>query len=68
MGFSDVGAFGSEVATPNIDMLAREGLSFTNLRSGQDSCKKFRFVQNLTRISSYSRVNRFPVRLDVSIV
>ena len=29
MGFSDVGAFGSEVATPNIDALASDGLSFT---------------------------------------
>ena len=34
MGFSDVGAFGSEVATPNIDALAREGLSFTNFHVG----------------------------------
>ncbi|MHC4074351.1 MAG: arylsulfatase [Planctomycetota bacterium] len=34
MGFSDVGAFGSEVATPNVDALAREGLSFTNFHVG----------------------------------
>ena len=34
MGFSDVGAFGSEVATPNIDTLASEGLSFTNFHVG----------------------------------
>ena len=34
MGFSDVGAFGSEVATPNIDALAREGLRFTNFHVG----------------------------------
>ena len=34
MGFSDVGAFGSEVATPNIDALAFEGLSFTNFHVG----------------------------------
>jgi len=34
MGFSDVGAFGSEVATPNLDALAREGLSFTNFHVG----------------------------------
>jgi len=34
MGFSDVGAFGSEVATPNIDALAREGLMFTNFHVG----------------------------------
>jgi len=34
MGFSDVGAFGSEVATPYIDALAAEGLSFTNFHVG----------------------------------
>ena len=34
MGFSDVGAFGSEVATPNIDALAGEGLIFTNFHVG----------------------------------
>ena len=34
MGFSDVGAFGSEVATPNIDALANEGLRFTNFHVG----------------------------------
>ena len=34
MGFSDVGAFGSEVATPNLDALAREGLIFTNFHVG----------------------------------
>ena len=34
MGFSDVGAFGSEVATPNIDALASDGLSFTNFHVG----------------------------------
>jgi len=34
MGFSDVGAFGSEVATPNIDALANEGLIFTNFHVG----------------------------------
>jgi len=34
MGFSDVGAFGSEVATPNIDALASNGLRFTNFHVG----------------------------------
>ena len=29
-GFSDVGAFGSEIATPNIDWLAANGSRFTN--------------------------------------
>ena len=30
MGYSDLGAYGSEIATPNIDRLAFEGLRFTN--------------------------------------
>ncbi len=30
MGFSDLGAYGSEVATPNIDRLALDGVRFTN--------------------------------------
>jgi arylsulfatase len=29
MGFSDMGAFGSEIKTPNLDSLAREGVRFT---------------------------------------
>lgn len=29
LGYSDVGSFGSEVATPNIDRLAAEGIRFT---------------------------------------
>tara|TARA_X000000950_G_scaffold60080_5_gene72986 strand:- start:20845 stop:22398 length:1554 start_codon:yes stop_codon:yes gene_type:complete len=30
MGFSDLGAYGSEIETPNIDRLAFEGVRFTN--------------------------------------
>jgi len=30
MGYSDLGCFGSEIATPNIDALARQGQIFTN--------------------------------------
>ncbi len=29
MGYSDIGCFGSEIPTPNIDRIAREGVSFT---------------------------------------
>ncbi|WP_188945698.1 sulfatase-like hydrolase/transferase, partial [Polymorphobacter multimanifer] len=29
-GFSDVGAYGSEIATPNIDALAARGVRFSN--------------------------------------
>lgn len=34
MGYSDIGAFGSEIQTPNIDSLASEGMSFTNFHVG----------------------------------
>ena len=34
MGFSDLGVYGSEVSTPNIDALASEGLQFTNFHVG----------------------------------
>ncbi len=34
MGFSDLGAYGSEVATPNLDTLANEGLRLTNFHVG----------------------------------
>ena len=29
MGYSDIGSFGGEIATPSLDQLAREGLRFT---------------------------------------
>ncbi len=30
LGFSDIGSFGSEIATPNLDELAKRGLRFSN--------------------------------------
>jgi arylsulfatase A-like enzyme len=30
VGFADIGCFGSEISTPHIDALAREGVQFTN--------------------------------------
>jgi len=41
MGFSDVGAFGSEVETPAIDQLAADGMLFTNFHVGA-SCSPTR--------------------------
>jgi len=41
MGFSDVGAFGSEIETPAIDMLAGQGMLFTNFHVGA-SCSPTR--------------------------
>jgi arylsulfatase len=41
MGFSDVGPFGSEIETPSIDTLARDGVKFTNFYVGP-SCSATR--------------------------
>jgi arylsulfatase len=34
MGYGDIGAFGGEIETPNIDKLASQGMSFTNYHVG----------------------------------
>ena len=34
MGYGDIGAFGSEIKTPHIDSLARDGMRFTNFHVG----------------------------------
>ena len=31
MGYSDIGCYGGEVKTPNLDKLARNGLRFSNM-------------------------------------
>ena len=33
LGYSDIGAFGSEILTPNLDELATRGMSLTNFYS-----------------------------------
>ena len=33
MGYTDLGCFGSEISTPNIDALANEGVTFTNFHT-----------------------------------
>ena len=38
MGFSDIGCFGSEIPTPNLDALAREGLRFTDFHNDSRCC------------------------------
>ena len=41
MGYTDVGFFGAEIATPNLDELALGGLRFTNFHAGS-SCSPTR--------------------------
>lgn len=38
MGYSDIGAYGSEVATPNLDRLASEGIKFSQFYSNPRCC------------------------------
>jgi len=38
MGFSDIGCYGSEIATPNIDRLGRGGLRFTQFYNNARCC------------------------------
>lgn len=38
MGYSDIGCFGSEISTPNIDWIAGHGIRFTNFYNCARSC------------------------------
>ena len=38
MGFSDIGCYGSEIATPNLDRLAKEGLRYTQFHNYPRCC------------------------------
>jgi arylsulfatase A-like enzyme len=38
MGFSDIGCYGSEIKTPNIDKLATNGIRFTQFYNGARCC------------------------------
>ena len=38
MGYSDIGCFGSEIKTPNLDKLAKQGLRMTNMHNAARCC------------------------------
>jgi len=38
MGFADIGCYGSEISTPNLDALAKNGLRFTQFYNGARCC------------------------------
>lgn len=42
-GVNDVGCYGSEIPTPNIDRIAAEGVKFTNFYSASSICTPSRF-------------------------
>ena len=51
LGFSDVGVYGSEIATPSIDTLAKRGIAFTNFHTAA-SCAPSRAML-LTGVDSH---------------
>src|SRR5512142_1977376 len=38
MGFSDIGCYGGEISTPNLDKLARDGVRFTQFHNTARCC------------------------------
>lgn len=56
VGFSDLGAFGSEIDTPNIDALARDGLRYNRFDS--------RAICSATRASLLTGRNNQTVRME----
>ena len=56
VGFSDLGAFGSEIATPNLDALARDGLRYNRFDS--------RAICSATRASLLTGRNNQTVRME----
>ena len=43
MGFSDLGCYGGEIHTPNLDQLARDGMRFTDAHSPSAVCSPTRY-------------------------
>ena len=44
MGYTDLGSFGSEIETPNLDELAMAGIRFTNFQAAS-TCSPSRSMQ-----------------------
>jgi arylsulfatase len=62
LGYSDLGCFGSEIATPRIDSLARDGVQFTNFHA-QPSCSPTR-ASLLTGQECHTAGFGFPAQFD----
>ena len=64
LGYSDIGPFGAEIATPTLDTLARDGLMLTNfhvLPSCSPTRSVYRARAHSTSISWSSARTRFGV-------
>ena len=60
LGFTDIGAFGSEISTPNLDALAYEGVRLTSLHAAP-SCQPTRSMIMASAPSSKGIVERPPL-------
>ncbi|MFL2546811.1 MAG: sulfatase-like hydrolase/transferase, partial [Candidatus Rariloculaceae bacterium] len=58
LGFTDLGAFGSEIPTPNIDRLAYDGLRLTNLHTAAN-CQSTRLMF-MSGTSIANALERYP--------
>ena len=67
MGYTDIGSFGSEIATPNLDALAFEGVRFTNFHVAP-SCAPTRamLMSGMTSREAGVRQHNDPLRTDVA--
>lgn len=67
MGYTDVGSFGGEIPTPNLDALAMEGLRFTNFHAAPN-CAPTRAMLMSGTTNAEAGVIRLdePVRTDVA--
>ena len=59
LGFTDIGAFGSEIATPNLDALALQGLRMNNLHAGP-ACQATRAMLMASAGYAQTIINRPP--------
>ena len=62
LGYTDLGAFGSEIPTPNLDALAESGIRFTNFHSNA-LCQETRAML-MSGMSSVTAIQRNPPRDD----
>ena len=62
LGYTDIGAYGGEIPTPNLDELASEGIRFTNFHTGR-ACQQTRAMMMSSRGVS-SVIESFPNRPD----
>lgn len=63
LGFTDLGAFGSEIPTPNLDRLAFEGMRLTNLHAAAN-CQATRLMMMAGTSIANARVP-FPEHLEI---